>query len=133
MFTTSIITNELSLDNFFKRLKYDLFLTKPQQNHLKSIMNAMISIGYNGKVNDVSKFTSQKHRTSITRFFSNSPWNESLLTNLLRFFVVELVWRKSRETKKPIYFIIDDTISEKNKPLSKAKNVIENDLFTTHI
>ncbi|AOR23119.1 hypothetical protein BGI42_05000 [Clostridium taeniosporum] len=39
--------------------------------------------------------------------------------------VLELIWNKSKETKKPIYFIIDDTISEKTKPSSKAKNIIE--------
>lgn len=121
----SIIANEFSLDNFFKQLKCDLFLTKPQQHHMKSIMNAMISIGYNGKIGDVSKLASSKHRTSITRFLSDSPWNESLLTSSLKSFVLELIWSKSRETKKPIFFIIDDTISEKTKPSSKATNVIE--------
>lgn len=121
----SIIADELSLDNFFNRLKVNLFLTKPQEKHLKDIMKAMVSIGFHGKVSDVSKFTSQKHRTSITRFFSKSPWKDALLLNSLKSFVVELIWRKSRDTKKPIYFIIDDTISEKTLPSSKAANPIE--------
>lgn len=43
----------------------------------------------------------------------------------LKSLVLELIWNKSRETKKPIYFIVDDTISEKTKPSSKAKNIIE--------
>jgi len=39
--------------------------------------------------------------------------------------VLQLIWDRSRETKKPIYFIINDTISEKTKPSSKAINPIE--------
>lgn len=39
--------------------------------------------------------------------------------------MLELIWKKSKETKKPIYFIIDDTISEKTKPSSKAINHIK--------
>ena len=39
--------------------------------------------------------------------------------------MLDLIWSKSRETNKPIYFIIDDTISKKTKPSPKAKNVIE--------
>lgn len=43
----------------------------------------------------------------------------------LKSLVIDLIWTKSRETNKPIYFIIDDTISEKTKPSSKAIKVIE--------
>ena len=125
MFQNSIISNELSINNFFKKLNFDLYLTKPQLKHVESIMNGMISKGYNGKISDVAELASQRHRTSITRFLSNSNWNETLLSKSLRLQVLELIWNKSRETNKPIYFIIDDTISEKTKPSSKAKNVIE--------
>lgn len=125
MFMSPIITEELSLDNFLEQLKIDLLLTTPQKNHLKNIMNAMNMIGFRGKVNDVSVLTSQKHRTSITRFLSASTWNESLVKESLRAFVLKSIWSRSKETKKPIYFIIDDTISEKTKPSSKAVNVIE--------
>ncbi|MBE6051725.1 MAG: MFS transporter, partial [Clostridium sp.] len=35
--------------------------------------------------------------------------------------MVELIWNESQNSNQPIYFIIDDTISEKTKPSSKAK------------
>lgn len=88
-------------------------------------MNAMFFKGYNGKVANVAKLTSRKHRTSVTRFLSNSTWNETLLRESLKSLVLELIWKKSKETKKPIYLIIDDTISEKTKPSSKAINPIK--------
>ncbi|ARE87675.1 Transposase DDE domain protein [Clostridium formicaceticum] len=45
--------------------------------------------------------------------------------NSLKLAVIELIWSKSKETNKPVYMIIDDTVSEKTKPSSKAKNIIE--------
>lgn len=125
MFQKSIISEELSLYNFFEKLKLDLYLTKPQISHLENIMNATLSKGYNGKVSDVASSTSQRHRTSITRFLSSNAWNEEHVRRSLKSLVLELIWEKSRVTKKPIYFIIDDTISEKTKPSSKAVNPIE--------
>ena len=125
MFQNTIISDELSLHKFFKQLNFDLYLTKPQLNHLESIMDAMISKGFNGKVSDIAELAPARHRTSITRFLSNSSWNEKLLERSLKAYIVELIWARARETKQPIYFIIDDTISEKTKPSSKAINPIK--------
>ncbi|MBS5948911.1 MAG: hypothetical protein KIC47_01115 [Clostridium sp.] len=52
MFQNTIISDELSIYKFFKKLIFDLYLTKPQIQHLENIMNAMISKGFNGKVSD---------------------------------------------------------------------------------
>nr|WP_238475977.1 transposase [Clostridium manihotivorum] len=125
MFQNTIISDELSIHKFFKQLNFDLYLTKPQLKHLESIINAMLSKGYKGKISDIAELASQRHRTSITRFLASSSWNEDFLIKALKKLVVELIWSKSKETNKPIYFIIDDTISEKTKPSSKAKNIIE--------
>ncbi|SHK68543.1 IS701 family transposase, partial [Tepidibacter formicigenes] len=129
MFQNLIITNELTLDKFLKELKYDLYLTKPQIKHMQNIVKSMFMSGYTGKINDVSKFLSSKHRTSITRFLSNSSWDESLIFNSLKNKVIDLIWSRAKQTDKPIYVIIDDTISEKTKPSSKALNPIEKCFF----
>ncbi|WP_238899183.1 hypothetical protein [Clostridium sp. YIM B02500] len=125
MFQNTIISDELSIYNFLKQLNFDFYLTKPQLKHLENIMNAMISKVYNCKISDIAELAHSKHRTSITRFFSNSNWNEKFLERALKAYIIELIWAKSRESKQPIYFIIYDTISEKTKPSSKAKNPIE--------
>ena len=125
MFQNTIISDELSIYKFFKQLNFDFYLTNPQLKHLENIMNAMISKGFNGKISDIAELAPARHRTSITRFLSNSSWNENLLKRSLKAYIVELIWNKSRESKKPIYFIVDDTISEKTKPSSKAINPIE--------
>ncbi|OOV51012.1 transposase, partial [Clostridium botulinum D/C] len=92
-------------------------------------MTAMILKGFNGKVSDIAELASKRHRTSITRFLSKSNWNENLLINALKSKIIELIWNKSNESQKPIYLIIDDTISEKTKPSSKAINPIEKCYF----
>ena len=72
MFQNTIISEESTLCKFFKQLNFDLYLTKPQLKHLESILNAMISKGYRGKVSDIAELASHRHRTSITRFLSDS-------------------------------------------------------------
>lgn len=125
MFYNAIISNELSIHKFFKQLNFDLYLTKPQLSHLENMVNAMITKGFNGKISDVAELSPARHRTSCSRFLSNSSWDEFFLERSLKSYIVELIWAKSRESNQPIYFIIDDTISEKTKPSSKAKNPIE--------
>lgn len=85
----------------------------------------MMASGFSGKISQVAETNSTKHRSSVNRFVNKSNWNESLLQKSLKNFVVDIIWKKSKETDKPIYFIIDDTISKKTKPSSKAINPIE--------
>lgn len=70
--------------------------------HMKNIVKSMFVSGYTGKINDVSKFLSPKHRTSITRFLSNSSWNEDLIFNSLKNKSIDLIWSRSKQTGKPI-------------------------------
>lgn len=91
MLHNSIISDELSIYKFFKQLNFDLYLTKPQKQHLENIMNAMISKGFKGKVSAIAELTPTRYRTSITRFLSNSSWNEKLLEKSLKSYVVELI------------------------------------------
>lgn len=99
---------------------------------MESIVKAMLSKGYGGKISDVSEH-SLKYRTSISRFLSRNgqnSWNEKYLAEALKKLAVELIWKRSKESDEAICFIIDDTISEKTKPSSKAVNVIQS--FSTH-
>ena len=69
MFQNTIISDELSLYKFFKQLNFDLYLTKPQLNHLESIMDAMISKGFNGKVSDIAELPQQGIELALLGFF----------------------------------------------------------------
>lgn len=49
MFMDSIISDSNSIFKFLKQLDLDLFLSKPQFNHLNQFLNVMIQENYQGK------------------------------------------------------------------------------------
>lgn len=52
----------------------------------------MISKGFNDKISDIAELAPARYRTSITRFLSNSSWDEKLLERALKAHIVELIW-----------------------------------------
>lgn len=85
----------------------------------------MVTKGYCGKITDVSDCMPVRHRTNIGKFLSDSPWNEDFIERALKKHVIKRIWETSKTTGKPIYIVIDDTISEKTVPSSKAKKPTE--------
>lgn len=80
----------------------------------------MIKKGFVGKVTNVAELMPFRHRTNIGKFLTKSPWNEDYVERALRKLVVKKNWDISKATGKPIYVAIDDTISERTVPSSKA-------------
>ncbi|MDT8719035.1 transposase [Clostridium sp. 19966] len=125
MFIESIITNSSSIIKFLKKSRLALYFTKPQIHIIALIMSAMIKKGFSGKVTDAADLMPFRHRTNIGRFLSQSPWNEDYVERALLKLVVQKIWDISKATDKPIYVAIDDTISERTVPSSKAIHPIE--------
>jgi hypothetical protein len=121
MFESLIINGFTKIVKFITLLDLDIILTVPQLKHVVAFMNAMILKGFNGKVNDVADLTSHRHRTCIGKFLDKSPWQEQLVLKSLQQHVIKRIWNLSKTTGNPVYVIIDDTISEKTVPSSKAK------------
>lgn len=92
--------------------------------HIVSILIAVFCIGYRGKTVGISDH-SDYHRTTISRFLRNENWNDAPLTTSMKSLVISIIYAESRRSGKPILVIIDDTISSKTKPSSKAKHPIE--------
>ncbi len=72
MFMDSAISDLNSIFKFLNQLDLDLFLSKPQFNHLNRFLNVMIQENYQGKISVVKHC----HRTSFGRFLMDSPWDE---------------------------------------------------------
>ena len=125
MFNNSIVTKSSPIYKFLIELKITLYLTTPQIHHLILFINSMVTKGYCGKVTDVSDFMPVRHRTNIGKFLSESPWNEDFVEKALKKHVIMRIWETSKITGKPVYVVIDDTISEKTVPSSKAKKPTE--------
>lgn len=126
MLPTKILTKNNEIIKFIKDLKIDLYLKNVQLTYLVLfIMSTMIK-GFKGRMTDISEsLINEKHRTSIGRFLSNSNWNEDKILKIYQKSIKSIIWNLSFATKKDIFVIIDDTISKKSKPSSKAKNPIE--------
>ena len=103
-------------------------LSKIAITHIITIMIAIFSIGYRGKTVDFER-QSDCHRTTIGHFLNKGKWDESVIENAVKQSVIDIIYQESKRTGMPIFCVIDDTISSKTKPSSKAKNPIEDAYF----
>jgi len=65
------------------------------------------------------------HRTTLSHFFTKSPWNEERLLEKLQEWVLRQIERLAKRTNQPLFLSIDDTICQKTKPSSRATHVIQ--------
>lgn len=122
----SSLSKNSPINKFLIQLGLILYLTLPQFKHIASFITGATQKGYNGKVTDISDLEHfSKHRTCIGKFLTQSTWNEDYVLRALQQYTIRKIWDISKRTRAPIFVIIDDTISEKTKPSSKAKHPIE--------
>lgn len=111
-----------------KELKLCLNLSHIAIKHILSILISMFMTGYRGKTIDFARF-SENHRTTIAHFFNHGKWNDAKLSEILKSQVIKVIYDEAKRSGKPIFCIVDDTISSKTKPSSQALNPIENAAF----
>mgnify|MGYP003571357574 CR=1 FL=1 len=115
---SEVICNYLKSQNLTHKLS-DYVL-----GYLISIIITVFCTGYKGKTVDFERH-SDRHRTSISRFLKSEKWNDDVLESTIKQIVLNTIYEESRNSGKPILFIVDDTISSKTKPSSKAMHPIE--------
>ena len=103
-------------------------LSKIALTHIITILMAIFSIGYRGKTVDFER-QSDCHRTTIGHFLNKGKWDESIIENAVKQSVIDIIYQESKRTGMPSFCVIDDTISSKTKPSSKAKHPIEDAYF----
>ena len=104
------------------------FFSMTTMKHIMAIVLASLCSGYKGKTVDFEKY-STCHRTSIAHFLNHGKWNDKRLESVLRTAVVTCIYEESRRTGAPVFCMIDDTISSKTMPSSRAKHPIEDAYF----
>ena len=92
--------------------------------YIVPILVTAFSCGYRGKTVDMAR-NSDRHRTSISRFLRYEKWDDSALEETMKRMVIDIIYGESRKSCMPILFIVDDTISSKTIPSSKASHPIE--------
>ena len=94
-----------------------------------SILISIFTLGYHGKYKGFSK-NSFCHRTTIAHFLNSGKWDESLLLNVLKQSVIEILYSEAvRIGPPPVFCIVDDTIASKTKLLSQALYPIKDAYF----
>lgn len=96
--------------------------------HILAILISVFSSGYKGKTVNFEKY-SPCHRTTIAHFLNHGKWNDSALEDTLKASVVQTIYAESVRSGKPVFCIVDDTISSKTKPSSRALHPIEDAYF----
>jgi SRSO17 transposase len=108
---STILNTNTELYNYLNDVNYGM--SKPQFNHLSSIINGLINIKGNKTISKIAKgILSAKVKSSIYKFLSRSKWDDSLLDsnhiNYLNYYI------KNNVSDNSVGFlIIDDTVNNK--------------------
>ncbi len=96
--------------------------------HMMSILITVFTVGYRGKCVQMAQ-NSNCHRTTIAHFLNHGKWDDGKLETIIKSSVIKRIYEEAARTDKPIYCIVDDTISSKTKPSSRATHPIEDASF----
>jgi len=117
------ITPKEKISKFIQENGFD-FLSGVAQRRITDIIEASGTKGNTGKTSDYAEY-SDVHRTTIGHFLSKGKWNEAKVSATQQKNVMKTIEETSRNSGSPIYVKIDDTISEKKQPSSKATRPTE--------
>ncbi len=92
--------------------------------HIMAILISVFSLGYHGKTIDFEKY-SPYHRTTVAHFLNKRKWDDARLEDVLKSTVIQCIYKEAQRSGKPVFCIVDDTISSKTKPSSQALHPIE--------
>ena len=93
-----------------------------------AILISVFSLGYHGKTIDFGKY-SACHRTTVAHFLNKGKWDHARLEDILKNTVIQVIYKEAQRSGKPVFCIVDDTISSKTKPSSRALHPIEDAYF----
>lgn len=113
---------------FFLQLNLLRIFSHTTIKHIFSIVLAALSDSYSGKVINFARYSSQ-HRTTIAHFLNHGTWDSLHFQQILKDSVVKTIYQEALSSGKPIFCIVDDTISSKTKPSSHALHPIEDAYF----
>ncbi len=88
------------------------------QNCLKSLKNK-----------DITPLYRPCHRTTVAHFLNKGKWDDSKREDILKSTMIQIIYQEALRSRKPVFYIVDDTISSKTKPSSRALHPIEDTYF----
>ena len=97
MFIEGILSDDHSIFKFLRELDLDLFLSKPQFNHLTAFLNHMTRESYDGKISNVK----HRHRTSLGRFLNKSQLECDSISTHLQSYIISYIYNRSKALGNP--------------------------------
>ncbi|MBG9985262.1 transposase, partial [Aerococcaceae bacterium DSM 111022] len=120
------LAHHQGIHKFFITLGLALYFSKPVMKHLVHIVDAMITKGFSGTLTDLHHGSFHpNHRTTLSPFFTKSPWEEEALLHNLQQWILRRFERIAKQENQPFFVSIDDTICQKTKPSSRATHAIQ--------
>ena len=116
------------LYNCFKKLNLCKFFPQTTIKHFMAILISVFSLGYHGKTIDFERY-SPCHRTTVAHFLNKGKWDDAGLEDILKSAIIQFIYKEAQRSGKPVFCIVDDTISSKTKPSSQALHPIEDAYF----
>jgi hypothetical protein len=111
--------------NTLEELKLPFYFSSVVFKHIAKFIDGILSFGFTGKITEIHKASmSDNDRTTINRFLNSNSWNDEFLSRICRKMPMKVL-----TYSKPLFYILDDTICTKSKPLSQAKNPTEGASF----
>ncbi|WP_339232838.1 IS701 family transposase [Geobacillus sp. FSL W8-0032] len=120
------LAHHQGIHKFFMTLGLALYFSKPVIKHLVYLVDALTTKGFSGTLTDVRYWSFHpNHRTTLSHFFTKSPWNEEKLLEKLQEWILRQIERLAKRENQPLFVSIDDTICQKTKPSSRAARAIQ--------
>ncbi|WP_025039404.1 IS701 family transposase [Geobacillus sp. FW23] len=120
------LAHHQGIHKFFFTLGLTLQLSKPVIKHLIHIVDALTTKGFSGTLTDIHHWSFHpNHRTTLSHFFTKSPWDEERLLGKLQEWILRRIERLVERKNQPLFVSIDDTICQKTKPSSRAAHAIQ--------
>ncbi|TWG29406.1 IS701 family transposase [Geobacillus sp. C56-T2] len=120
------LAHHQGIHKFFMTLGLALYFSKPVIKHLVHLVDALTTKGFSGTLTDVRYWSFHpNHRTTLSHFFTKSPWNEEKLLEKLQEWILRQIERLAKQENQPLFVSIDDTICQKTKPSSRAARAIQ--------
>ena len=114
LMNTSIHESETIVNSLKEKNLYELFSAYVIK-HLITILIAVFSTGYHGKTVDFANH-SDCHRTTLGYFLNHGKWDETILETAVKMSVLSIIYEEAKRSGKPVFCIVDDTISSKTAP-----------------
>ncbi|ADU93278.1 IS701 family transposase [Geobacillus sp. Y412MC52] len=120
------LAHHQGIHKFFFTLGLTLQLSKPVIKHLIHIVDALTTKEFSGTLTDIHHWSFHpNHRTTLSHFFTKSPWDEERLLGKLQEWILRRIERLVERKNQPLFVSIDDTICQKTKPSSRATHAIQ--------